>query len=211
MKRRNQNRSRTTTADSRLGFFSIGYFLVAILAALVLAAGLFFAASQHFSSMELGIRNAKLRSQLAELENEKRRLELSREIALTPAELKRTARSLGFRDAAEFVTVAAKQETEGSVTDSVVEVVKVKATNGLLETVSTSPVPSSKPGIRIAGEVRPLKVASRPTTKELKASTTDSRPRVVVASAHAPQSDARKLIKKTVSSDPTNRSTNKLR
>lgn len=99
--------------------FSWSYLLITIIGAVAVAAGLFFAATRHFSAMELGITNAKLRSQLQELQNEKRRLDLEREIALTPAELRKTARSLGLREQPMVVrseqpdvTELAKADTE---------------------------------------------------------------------------------------------------
>ncbi len=99
--------------------FSWRYLLITIIGAVAVAAGLFFAATRHFSAMELGITNAKLRSQLQDLQNEKRRLDLEREIALTPAELRKTARSLGLREQPMVVrseqpgvTELAKAETE---------------------------------------------------------------------------------------------------
>jgi hypothetical protein len=74
------------------------YFVLVAVCASVLAAGFFFAARQHFSAMELGIKNSNLRRQLDDLVAEKRRLMLEREVALAPAAIKRTARSLGFRE-----------------------------------------------------------------------------------------------------------------
>jgi len=62
----------------------------------ILVTGFFFAGKLHFSSMDYGIRNSKLRKQLDELESEKRRLLLGREISLSPAELLRSARKIGF-------------------------------------------------------------------------------------------------------------------
>ncbi len=99
--------------------FSWRYLLITIIGVVAVAAGLFFAATRHFSAMELGITNAKLRNQLQDLQNEKRRLDLEREIALTPAELRKTARSLGLREQPMVVrggepgmTELAKAETE---------------------------------------------------------------------------------------------------
>lgn len=72
------------------------YFVVIALCGFVLAAGFFLAAKQHFSSMDLGIKNSKLREQLKALESENRRLLLSREVAFAPEEIKRAAINLGF-------------------------------------------------------------------------------------------------------------------
>ena len=45
--------------------------------ALLLVAGFFFAGRQHFASMDYGMKNARLRKQVDELESEKRRLLLA--------------------------------------------------------------------------------------------------------------------------------------
>lgn len=72
------------------------YIVITLFAAAILAVGFFYAAKQHFSAMELSFRNSSMRQQIAELESERRRLTLEREIARSPAEIKRTARRLGF-------------------------------------------------------------------------------------------------------------------
>ncbi len=64
----------------------------------VVIAGFFLAARQHFSSMDYGMRNSKLRKQLDDLESEKRRLLLAREVSLSPAEIKKAAQKLGVDD-----------------------------------------------------------------------------------------------------------------
>ena len=48
--------------------------------------------------MDLGMRNSKLRKQVDDLESENRRLTLAREIAISPAEITKTARHLGFME-----------------------------------------------------------------------------------------------------------------
>jgi hypothetical protein len=68
---------------------------MAICAATVIS-GFFFAARQHFSSMDYGMKNSRLRRQIDELEAEKRRLVLSREVSLSPAEIKRAAKKVGL-------------------------------------------------------------------------------------------------------------------
>lgn len=65
---------------------------------LILVSGFFFAGRQHFSSMDYGMKNSKLRSQVAQLEAEKRRLLLTREMSLSPSELKKAARKIGIID-----------------------------------------------------------------------------------------------------------------
>ena len=46
--------------------------------------------------MDYGIKNSRLRKQIDELEAEKRRLFLNKEISLSPAELMKVAKKLGF-------------------------------------------------------------------------------------------------------------------
>jgi hypothetical protein len=65
---------------------------VLVLCGAVLAAGFFFAARQHFSSMELGIKNSQLRKQLSDLEAENRRLSLAKEVALSPTAIQKASR-----------------------------------------------------------------------------------------------------------------------
>lgn len=209
MKRRNTYRNRTSaSADNRTAFFSWTHFAITAIAAVVLAAGLFFAASQHFSSMELGIKNAKLRSQLADLENEKRRLELSREIALTPSELKRNAKTLGFRAASEFVAVAATPQPADAPANIIAELAKLEKDKGTAAVVTKAVADSrSKAESKTVTDTRQRTVSPKAPQKPAKADV-DSRPRIVVASAQSPKSDPRKLVKKTVMSSPTNHSSN---
>jgi hypothetical protein len=65
----------------------------------ILVAGFFLAARQHFSSMEYGLQNSRLRRQIDELESEKRKLTVSREVSLSPVELRKAVRRIGFIDA----------------------------------------------------------------------------------------------------------------
>lgn len=65
---------------------------------LILVVGFFFAARSHFASIDFGIKNSKLRKQIEELEADKRRLILSKEIALSPAEIKKAAKKLGLTE-----------------------------------------------------------------------------------------------------------------
>lgn len=59
---------------------------------MLLASGFFLAGRQHFSWMDYGMRNSKLRKQIAELQGEKRRLLLARETSLSPTEIKKAAK-----------------------------------------------------------------------------------------------------------------------
>lgn len=72
------------------------YCFLTLICGLFLVAGFFWAARSHFSSMDYGMKNAKLRKQIDELKSENQRLTLSRELALTPSEIKEAAKKLGF-------------------------------------------------------------------------------------------------------------------
>lgn len=73
------------------------YCLATILCAALVAAGFFFAAQQHFYSMEYGIENSHLRGQIEDLKSRNRRLKLRKEVALSPYEIKQAAMKLGLR------------------------------------------------------------------------------------------------------------------
>jgi len=106
----------------------------------VLACGFFFAARQHFSSMDFGMKNSRLRKQIDDLESEKSRLLLAREVSLSPAELKKAA--IKYKDAvtdalsAEVASVTSKEKA--AVTPQNASL-KTTASNHLItKTVATS-------------------------------------------------------------------------
>ena len=91
------------------------FMLLVIACACVVAAGFFFAARQHFTSMDYGLRNSKLREQLENLEAEKRRLLLAREVALSPLAMTKAAREIGLRQVTDEIApvqAAAKAKPE---------------------------------------------------------------------------------------------------
>ncbi len=101
MKKHNRNRVRNTTAAGN-ATVPWRFFLITAICALILAAGFFFAARQHFISMDFGMKNSTLRKQIDDLEAEKRRLVLAKEISLSPVEVTRTAQKLGFTEHTEL-------------------------------------------------------------------------------------------------------------
>jgi len=124
------------------------YYSVAILCCAVLVAGFFFAARQHFSSMEYGLQNSKLRRTLDELQSEKRRLLLNREIAISPIELKKAVRRIGFVDtpSSQAETIRAQNPAAQRSVIKAVEEVKVpsdKPANKIVRTAMVSPVNKS--------------------------------------------------------------------
>ncbi|MDQ3064619.1 MAG: hypothetical protein M3R14_17405 [Acidobacteriota bacterium] len=90
----NKNKTQRAERDS----IPWRYCFLTLACGLILVVGFFFAARQHFSSIDFGIKNSKLRKQIEELESSKRRLILAKEIALSPAEIKKAARKIGLRE-----------------------------------------------------------------------------------------------------------------
>ncbi len=72
------------------------YCFLTLLCGGILVVGFFFAARQHFSSISLGMKNSELRKQRDDLQTEQRRLKVSREVAFSPNELEKAARSIGL-------------------------------------------------------------------------------------------------------------------
>ena len=71
-----------------------------LVCAVMLVSGFFLAGRQHFSSMDVGMKNSRLRKQIDDLEAEKRRLLLIREVALSPAEIKKAVKKIALTDSA---------------------------------------------------------------------------------------------------------------
>ena len=87
MKNFTPRKPRTTSLSMKgIGPLPLSYLVVLAICGCVIAAGFLLAARQHFMSMDLGMKNSKLRKQLEDLETEQRRLVLAREVALSPKE-----------------------------------------------------------------------------------------------------------------------------
>lgn len=141
------------------------FMLLVLVCACVVAVGFFFAARQHFTSMDYGIKNSRLREQLQNLETEKRRLLLAREVASSPLAIRRAATAMGLRQNSE---VAAVQASAARPADKITAVaaVPVKASTKssdapvVIRTVLTAPVPAKS-----TGETR-SRVVSSPKDKK---------------------------------------------
>ena len=125
------------------------YCFLTLICGLLLITGFFFAAGQHFSSIDYSYRNSHLRKQLTELEADKRRLVLAKEIALSPAEIKKVARKIGFTETAE--KIAAVPASINKVVKPSAEKVKqsissrIETIKKAVETTAKETVKSSKP------------------------------------------------------------------
>lgn len=112
----NQNaKTKPTRRAKRKGVsLPVRYRLLMFACAACLLAGFFFAARQHFSSIDFSIKNSRLRKMSEELESDKRRLLLTKEIALSPTEIKKAAQKIGFKvmNASSEVLTAAPVKTD---------------------------------------------------------------------------------------------------
>lgn len=88
------------------------YLVLLLICGSVFAAGFFFAARQHFLSMDYGFKNSKLKKQLEDLEAEQRRLVLDREVALSPTAIRKATRMLaGYKEQADETMTATVVQT----------------------------------------------------------------------------------------------------
>jgi hypothetical protein len=132
----------------------------------IFVTGFFFAGKMHFSSMDYGLRNSRLRKQLDELEAEKRRLLLSREISLSPAELIRAARKAGVGSSSETVETAGMK----TPTDTIRTKTSGPAIPVVQKTVISRPVIQTKaPILTKSGTIgKQAKPETKDRTKKLK-------------------------------------------
>lgn len=124
-------------------------FLIIVCVA-ILAAGFFFAARQHFSAMEFGINNSRLRKQVEDLNAENRRLQLAREVVRSPGEVMRLARVRGFESRIENAALAVVPAKAVAAPAQVVKTAvsePAKASAASLPTVKSTVI--SKPAKRV--------------------------------------------------------------
>lgn len=122
----------------------------------LLVSGFFFAGRQHFSSMDYGMKNSKLRNEVLKLEAEKLRLVHTREVALSPGEIRKAAKKAGILGTPDTATVA--QMT--SVTkEKVAPAVPNTSTDSKSLIIKTAVVSPAKPAVQTAV----LKTTKSPT------------------------------------------------
>jgi hypothetical protein len=126
------------------------YCVLTLFCGLLLITGFFFAARQHFSSIDYSIKNSRLRRQLDELEADKRRLVLAKEIALSPAEIKKVAKKIGFTETTDKIAAAAPASVNSAVKPTAERVKqaisnKIEAIKKAVEAPAKEPVKTDKP------------------------------------------------------------------
>ena len=164
-------RTRSRAAAPPVRELSWSFMLLVLVCACVVATGFFFAARQHFTSMDYGLKNSKLREQLQNLETEKRRLLLAREVALSPMAIRKASRSIGLREGPEIAAVETSSKTAGRSDVTVVRAVrkdaeKLSTTPAVVRTVLSTPVQTKPAASRSTGEVRSRVVDSSKDKKE---------------------------------------------
>jgi hypothetical protein len=124
---------------------SWSFMFLVIVCACVVAAGFFFAARQHFTAMDFGMKNSKLRDQIKDLETEKRRLILAREVSASPLAIRKAARARGMREGLDVGPVMAAMKPHASkqgivVNASAKQTEKPQAQPAVVRTVLTAPI-----------------------------------------------------------------------
>lgn len=153
------------------------YCLLTLVCGLILVVGFFWAARQHFSAMDFGIKNAKLRQQKESLEADQRRLSLNREISLSPAEIKKVAKKIGLQDlTAESIQVISS--IKNSVTSQPDKKDQTSKNGFVNKTVKIEKTETSKKTESAKSEEK-VKDTKEAKTRPQISQATDSRPRVI--------------------------------
>ena len=159
------NRRKTRTSPSRrpdtVGPARLRNYLVMAICGLTVVSGFFFAGRLHFSSMDYGMKNSRLRRQIDELEAEKRRLMLAREVSLSPSEIKRAAKKVGLvEDGPQTTTVA--QVISTARDKALPQTPAAAAKPMIIKTAAVSPARPTGPQdlVRTAKLVKPSKSPS---------------------------------------------------
>jgi hypothetical protein len=128
------------------------YCLQSLLCAVILAFGFFYAAKQHFSSIEMSMKNSKMRETKEKLEAEQRKLRVEREGVSSPATIEKAGLKIGLRrlssddfqfiDGAQNVTMADNSKA-GSKSKLATATNKLD-TAKLIKTVYVRPVDADK-------------------------------------------------------------------
>jgi hypothetical protein len=183
MKRRNIHRVHKPAPNERNPSFQWRFVLLTIICVGIVASGFIAAARQQFATMEFGLKNSKLRKQVEDLESERRRLILAKEVSLSPLELKQTAAKLGFREqmAAPPAAAEIKADKAGAQNGPVAELASVKVQN------------ASAPTIQKTSDVKKL---VKPIVQETKATTSpNERPRIAATEKQVASVSPKSLTK----------------
>ncbi|HEV7644219.1 MAG TPA: hypothetical protein VGO50_09785 [Pyrinomonadaceae bacterium] len=128
------------------------YFAMGLLCAAIMAVGFFFAAKQHFSSVELSMKNSDMRKAKQNLEAEQRKLRVEREEVSAPATIERAGLKIGLRkftsDDFQFIDAmknAPQPDSAKTIADNKSKSLTEKNdTVKIVKTVSVRPVDGEK-------------------------------------------------------------------
>lgn len=124
------------------------YCLLTLVCGLILVAGFFWAARQHFSAMDLGIKNAKLREQRQNLKDEAERLYLAKQHLLSPEQIKKAAKKLGLQDFAaqsiQVITATKEPKDEKTASEFPKQVNIAKDKEGKSENLNKTETPKTE-------------------------------------------------------------------
>lgn len=118
MKRRNMTRARYSAPAKAQGSLKVRVLMLSVVCVAAVTTGFFAAARQHFATMELGLKNSQLRKQVENLEAERRRLILAKEVSLSPSSIKQTASKLGFHEQMTAPPSSADVKVESSAANT---------------------------------------------------------------------------------------------
>jgi len=142
------------------------YCLLTLFCGLILVGGFFLAARQHFSSMEYGINNSKLKRQKDDLEAVQRQLLLAKEIVLSPSEIKKAAKKLGLTEMTAANVEAVYTTNEPQEKPKTEKLSEIKKTNqNAAETNKSSDKKSEK---EAKAEKKPADAKDKKTIRETK-------------------------------------------
>jgi len=144
------------------------YLLMAVCLTL-LVSGFFFAGRQHFSSMEYGMKNSKLRNQIIQLEAEKLRLVHAREVSLSPGEIRKAAKKAGIVGTPDVTSIAQVTSATREKATPTIQTASQETTRASQDmkplVIKTAVVSAAKPEAQTAGlKSEKPKQAARKTT-----------------------------------------------
>ena len=179
MRKHNVHRVRKSAAALPVTPLPWRLVVLTLLCACILAAGFFYAARQHFSTIDLGLKNSKLRKQIEDLESERRRLVLAKEVSLSPVvEIARNTRPPRLQE---------QPQIESQTQQTAQETAKIEKKD-VTAHPEPAPVQISMRDARKAppAEVKPAepKKAAKPRSEQAaqKPSNPNERPRVIAES-----------------------------
>lgn len=147
-----RNRRSTSKRQANAGSH-VRIYATAALAGAIVVSGFFLAATQHFSFWDFSIKNSRLRHQIDELQAEKRRLLVAREVSLSPAEIKKAAEKAALLTA-DTTAVAQAISKPNSAASSAVERKEPAATataaSAVLRTTFVRPAVQPNAPVQIA-------------------------------------------------------------